>query len=54
MTDLHAPSPGNSPLCEFYLLMQRSIIEAQGKLIADLQRRLDGQPITQTFIDAAS
>ncbi len=52
MTDLHVAQPGQSPLCEHYLLMQRAIIEAQGRLIADLQRRLDGQPVTQVFLDA--
>lgn len=68
MTDIHAPVPGNAPLCEFYLLMQRDIIEAQanlilalqavvgpqGSLIADLQRRLAGEPITRVFLDDAA
>ncbi len=51
MTDLHTAWAGQSPLCEHYLLMQRAIIEAQAKLIADLQRRLNGQPVTQVFLD---
>lgn len=62
MTDLHAvPEGGNSLLCEYYLLMQRMIIEGQSKhlmtqavLIADLQRRLNGEPVTTVFFDACS
>ncbi len=51
MTDLHAETPGNSNLCEHYMLVQRVIIEAQADLIADLQRRLRGEPVTREFLN---
>ncbi len=50
--DLHAPSPGQTQnLCEFYSTFQRGVIEMQARLICDLQRRLDGKPITQEHIN---
>ncbi len=49
---MHAERFGETSLCEHYMLMQRMIIEGQAKLIADLQRRLNGEPVTQVFLEA--
>lgn len=48
----HRPSPGQSQnLCDFYIMMLRSIVYWQNAQIMDMQRRLDGKPITQKFLD---
>lgn len=48
----HAPCPGQTQtLCDLYITMLRSIIMAQGYHIADLERRVNGKPLTWTWID---
>lgn len=51
MDEWHEPSPGQSqPLCEFYILMLRSVVSAQAQYIRDLERRLAGDPLTHGFL----
>lgn len=50
--DFHAPCPGQTEtICDLYINILRGIIEHQERLIADLMRRAEGQPITRTWID---
>lgn len=50
--DFHKPCPGQTEtLCDLYINVLRGIIEHQSRLIADLQRRVAGEPVTWTWID---
>lgn len=50
--DFHKPALGQSmATCEYYIMMLKSIITAQGLFIQDLQRQAAKKPITYTWID---
>jgi hypothetical protein len=50
--DFHKPCPGQTEtLCDLYINLLRGVIDHQQQLIADLQRRAAGQPITRTWIN---
>lgn len=50
--DFHRPCPGQTEtLCDLYINVLRGVIEHQSRLIADLQRRVAGKPVTWTWID---
>jgi hypothetical protein len=46
-----APAGQSQPLCDLYVDVLRSMLLAADKRIADLERRLAGQPVTQVWID---
>lgn len=50
--DWHAPNPGQTQTrCDLYITILRSIIVAQSYHIADLERRVNGKPLTWTWLD---
>jgi hypothetical protein len=50
--DFHKPCPGQTEtLCDLYINLLRGVIDHQQWLIADLQRRAAGQPVTWTWIN---